>query len=112
MSFPILNPAANVTGGGGGSSLNPVTTPFIDTLNVPLANTEVPYTLPTNTKRFKIQNRDNGLIRLSYISGFTTDFWSIFPGDVFEEDWINLVSLTIYVESNKPLQTLEILSWS
>jgi hypothetical protein len=110
MSRPSISGGSGSASGG--TTLSPVTAGIMQTKAVPLANTEVSHTLPASTKRFKIQNRDNGLVKLSYVTGFTTVYWTIFPGVVFGEDWINLGSLTLYLQSTKPSQTLEITSWS
>lgn len=89
------------------------TTPSIANLFVPTANTEVAYSLPAGTKRFALQNRSDGIIRLAYAAGTSgTLYYTVWPGDEFAEDNIHFAStINIYVQSPKPSQTVEIRSW-
>jgi len=91
-----------------------VTTPVIVNQSIVSANTEYSYALPANTKRFKIQNRNEGLVKLSYNTGESgTKYWSIFPGQQYDgENISDTASLTIYYQSPKASQTLEVISWS
>lgn len=102
-----------VSGFAGSQNTDVVTIPFIDNLSVPLANTEVSYTLPTNTRRFILKNRSSGMLKLSYTSGQSGVKWfSIEPGNSYSETNISKPSLTIYLQSPTANQILEILSWS
>ena len=91
-----------------------VTTPVIANQTITSANTEYSYALPANTKRFKIQNRNEGLIKLSYTSGQSgTNYWTIFPGQQYDgENISNTATLTLYYQSTKAAQLLEVVSWS
>ena len=91
-----------------------VSTPIVQNPTITLANTEYNHTLPAGTKRFKIQNRDSGLVKLSYTSGQSGSvYWSIFPGQQYDgENVSNGATINLYYQSPKSSQTLEIVSWS
>lgn len=110
MSYPSINPAG--TGSGGGSSFPLVNVPLVQIKTIVLADTEYSQALPINTKRFTIQNRDNGLLKISYVTGFTTVYFSIFPGGSITEDLIGAANITVYLQSPKAGQTVEILTWT
>jgi len=93
-------------------STNLVTLPVIANISVPTANIEQSYSLPSNTKRFKLQARGDSKIQLAYTNGQTNvQFITVFPGNDYNE--INIEgSLTLYFRTNKNNETIEILSWS
>lgn len=77
------------------------------------ANTEVGIALPANTVRFKLKARNGGTLQVAYGSTESgTAFWTIYPGDTLEETAINAASLTIYVQSPKAGEIVEISTWS
>lgn len=83
----------------------------VDLLLMPLANTEYIYTFPVGTKTFGFRNSTGGVVRLKHVSGgpfFTFD--SFVPH--FVNDLKSSAVVTIYVESPKAAQTLEIIYWS
>lgn len=105
-----------VTGSNTGltTAANPLaTTPTIANLSIPLANTEVSYALPAGTKRFALQNRFDGIIKLAYTSSTSGSvFYTVWPGDEFVENDIHYAAtITLYMQSPKPSQTVEIRSW-
>lgn len=96
------------------TSVNPlVTNPTIVNLSIPLANTEVSYVFPAGTKRFSLQNRFDGKITLAYAVGDSGIlYYTIWPGNEFAENNIHVsASITIYVQSPKASQIIEIRSW-
>lgn len=96
------------------STTETVTTPTIQNFNVLLANTEYSVVLPANTKRFIFKSRSGDpKIQLSYVPGNTnTQYITIRPGAVYGESAMKLVPATpIYFRSNKPNETIEIVSW-
>jgi len=79
-----------------------------------LADTEYSYALPAGTKYWKIQNRDAGLIKLAFASGTSGTTWfSVWPGNQ-EDGYIknSTASVTLYFQSPKAAQTLEIYTLS
>lgn len=80
-------------------------------LSIPSSNTEVSQALPTNTKKFIFKSRSKGTIKLSHTSTESgTKYITIPPGSVYED--INLyTSLTIYIQSSKAGDTLEIIAY-
>lgn len=102
-----------VSGFAGSQNTDVVTIPFIDNLSVPVANVEVSYSLPINTRRFILKNRTGGLLKLSYSAGQSGVKWfSIEPGVSYAETNISKPTITIYLQSPSSNQVLEILSWS
>lgn len=86
-------------------------TPQVNTVNLTVANTEYSFPLPVGTKTYALQNRNDGLIKYRTTSGGA--HWTLFPGQPY---YINnlraAASVTLYLESSKPAQTIEILSWT
>lgn len=81
-----------------------------DIKDMPLANTEYNYTSAPGTTEIWLKSREEGLIKVGEVLGFTNVYWTLFPGHVFKHKVDRLI--TFYFQSPKPNQTLEILSWS
>ena len=82
---------------------------------VPLANTEVSQALPSNTKRFQIGLRGNQAVLLKF--AFTlgesgTKFITVHPGSTKEVGDLNLIGKTLYMQTTKANQVVEILATS
>lgn len=93
--------------------LKGATTPVIVNIAIPLANTEQSYALPADTKKFRIRARGNAKLQMSFVSGDSgTNFMTIFPGNVYEETGLDISTTTVYFQSSKASETVEILSWS
>lgn len=112
----IFSPSGAGQAGSSGSSLE-VTNPLVTNVSVPLAATEVPITFPANTKRFLIKARKVGdvypVTQVSYISGNSGTIFLTIPGGAFyTEGEIAASSLTIYIQSNLPTTTIEVVSWT
>ena len=99
--------------GPAGTNTDVVSTPFSDNFSMPLANTEYAYAFPDNTRRFMIQNRNVGIIKLSYTSGESgTNYFSLSGGVVYSERNIETTTITLYLQSPSANQLLEVISWS
>lgn len=86
-----------------------------DIANVVMANkdTEYNYALPSSTKYVIAQNRENGLIKITMTSGESdTKYFTIFPGQQREWVFLDGTAQTLYFQSPKDAQLLEIESWS
>lgn len=83
----------------------------VETVSIPTANTVVSHTLPTATLTFALQNRDDGVVLFRHSTN--GPYWTLFPGQPY---YINNIkssaSITIYLESPKASQTIEVLSWA
>lgn len=101
------------TGGGGGGTDVSIAAPTIANISLVLANTEYSYALPALTKQFLIQNRGDGFLRLSYDVGESgTTFWTIWAGASKEITVLDpMASVTLYVQSNRAAQIVEVESW-
>jgi hypothetical protein len=92
-------------------STETIETPVVANHTLALANTEYSVALPAGSKTFALQNRNDGLIKLKTTSGGA--HMTLFPGQPYYISNIKgTASVTIYVESPKAAQVLEILAWS
>lgn len=99
----------SLPGGGNRGSYNP----DIQNVVLTLADTEIDHTLPDHTKCFIVQNRNNGLIKLSYIDGNSGSIRvTLFPGTFYREADVGEKTLTIHMQSPTAAQTIEVVSWS
>ncbi len=89
-------------------------TPQIDNVVVSLANTEVAYLLPVNTKRFLIRNRDTATLKVAFTAGTSgTTFLTVYPGTIYKESDLQIPSgFYLYFQTTAASQTIEIVSWS
>jgi hypothetical protein len=89
-----------------------VTNPSINNFNIPMANTEYNFAFPAGTKRFLIRCRNSSILKFSYISGQSGTVYVTVPaGSSYSEENLS-VAPTIYFQSSKPTEVLEILSWA
>lgn len=110
--YETANNAIRVNDISGGGYSSVATNPTIINISVPSSNTELSYSLPTDTKRFIMRSRIGSKIQLSYISGESNvEFITINAGCVYEETGI-ITNSTLYFQTNKSSDTIEILSWS
>lgn len=96
------------------SLLSTAGTPTIYNVSALLANTEYSQALSANTKQFLIQCRSgDAKMRIAFASGATTSgpYITIRAGNALFIDAVSLSGKTIYVQSNKASQTIEILEW-
>ena len=86
-------------------------TPTIYNISVPLAATEVSQALSIGVKKFVIKVRGMANLQLAFDPGQSgVDYISIPSGTNFSEDQI-MFSGTLYFQTNKPNQVVEILEW-
>ena len=90
-----------------------VGTPTITNEAITLADTEYSYALPTGTHRVIMQSRLEGLVKIAYTVGeSSTNYWTIFPGQQKDIEFLNgSTAVTLYFQSSKAAQVLEIESW-
>lgn len=89
------------------------TTPTIANISAITSGTEYSYTFPTNTKKFMLKTRDSARLQFSYISGQSgTTYITVSSGSTYYLENLKLTSTTIYFQTNKNGETVEIESWS
>ncbi len=95
-------------------SLQGAQSPTIANVVCILANTEYSYTLPPTTKQFEIGPRGVSTLKFAVISGASgTTYVTIGSGDTRKFDAISLtLGLTVYFQSTKAGETVEIISWA
>lgn len=103
-----------VIGGSISVTVNGVLTPTITNISIPLLGVEQSHTFSSTTKRFSIKLRDTASLKYSYTLGQSgTNYVTVPVGCELTEDNLALAgSLTIYFQTNKNSQTLEIKSWT
>jgi hypothetical protein len=85
--------------------------PTIYNVPVPLAATEVSQTLSDSTKKFIIRVRGDAKLQLAFDSGQSgVEYITVPPGASFTEESI-LFTGTLYFQTTKPNQVVEILEW-
>ena len=95
------------------AKVDALTTPSIVNQPAILATTEYSYTFPANTKRFSLRTRGNAKIQLAFVPGQSgINFSTVFPGNKYEETNLNLTALTIYFQSSKAGEIVEIVTWT
>ncbi len=90
---------------------NTVTTPNIDIIDIPSANTEYSYTPPVGTKRFIMKNTQNKIVNIAVVSGEVVKVWPIEPGANYGESELG-AEPTFYLRSGSNAQKLVVFSWS
>lgn len=86
--------------------------PIVYNVSVPLANTEVSQALNASTKRFTIRVRGTSKMQLAFAAGTSgTVFITLPAGTTYTEDGINFTG-TLYFQTEKASQVVEILEWS
>ena len=105
------------SGSGGGLSgvtgnLTPALSQTVYNVAAAVAGTEYSQVLSNNVKKFAIKCRGNAQIQLAFVSGQTgSNFITIPSGAVLSEDSLLLTGKTLYFQTNKPTQIVEILEW-
>lgn len=89
-------------------------TPTISNVTTVVAGTEYSHTFQNDTKRFILKARgQNSILQIAFISGQTgTTFITLYQGVVYSEEDLDLQGLTIYFQSNKAGEIVEILEWA
>lgn len=86
--------------------------PLIYNVPVLLANTEVSQALTVGTKIFTIRVRGTCGLKLAFVSGQSgTNYITIPPGANYNVEGLNF-SGTLYFQTSKATQIVEILEWS
>jgi hypothetical protein len=89
-------------------------TPNSRIVDLPLDETEYAIAFPTNCVSFCVSNEaTNVRIKASWKSGETsTNYFTIKPGQIYQESGLVAPNLTLYVQSNKPNAKLNIVEWT
>jgi hypothetical protein len=88
--------------------------PSISNVPMTLADTEYSFAIPSGTKKLTFRTRTSGALKFCFTLGNSAiTFLSVSPGSSYTLDGLNTsTSLTLYFQSPKALETLEILRWS
>jgi hypothetical protein len=89
------------------------TTPNSRVVTLANAATEYPIVFPTNCVSFCVSNEAVNVIKASWQSGqTTTNYFTIKPGQIYEESGLVATNLTLYVQSNNANAKLNIVEWT
>ncbi len=73
---------------------------------------EVSQALGSNVRRFTIKNRDNGILQLAFVATESGTLFKTIPVNAeYSEDNLNS-TLTLFFQSNKAAQNVEIVRWA
>ena len=87
------------------------TSPTIYNVSAPVAGTEVSQALSSGTKSFTIKVRGPANLQLAFISTeSSTKFITVARGSAYSQDNLNF-SGTLFFQTDKASQTVEILEW-
>ena len=104
---------SNITGTiRGRVTVEAASIPTIYNVSVPLANTEVSQVLQSHTKSFTIRVRGIATLKLAFSLGASsTDYITVVPGGVHTSEGLDFDG-TLYFQTNKTTQIVEILEWT
>lgn len=86
-------------------------TPTIYNVSVPNANTEVSQALSGSTKKFTIRVRGLATLKLAFTAAQSgTVYLTIPAGGSYSEDGLNFAG-SLYFQTNRSTQTVEIVEW-
>ncbi len=87
-------------------------TPVIYNVSAALASTEYSQVLSISTKKLLIRVRGAAKLQVAFVAGQSgTNFFTIPAGCSYTLDGLNF-SGTLYFQTNKPAQVIEILEWT
>lgn len=96
---------------GGIVTVTGLSSPVIDKLPMPLANTEYDYLFSSNTKQIILYNNSDAIIEYSYISGGET--FPLYPKGFRKIENLYLTSdISLYFKSVKIAQEIKLEFWS
>ena len=88
------------------------TIPVIYNVNIINSGTEYSQTLPSDTKKYLIRSRNKGSLRLAYTLGGTNTTYLTLPTGTSYVDSNFYSSITLYFQSTKPGDILEIVAYT
>jgi len=91
-----------------------LTTPKVVNYSLVAAATEYQIDIPLGAKKFSMQARGDCILKVADSSGdIASDlYFTLFPGATYNADSVKgSTVLTLYVQSSKSLQTLEVFYW-
>lgn len=90
-----------------------VQTPNILNISIPAKNVETAIPLPNGTKILRFHARKDSKLQYSFTSGATdTTYKTLWPGNEFRENGIQLSSKVLYVRTSKDDEIIEVLAWT
>jgi hypothetical protein len=101
-------------GSGGAAAGGSVANPTVTTITLPVANTETSFALPAAAKKFLIQYRSSGILKLAFTVGTSgTTYISLYRYAFLSEDNLSRTSgLTLYMQATTAGAVVELLYWT
>lgn len=95
------------------AELTGATTRSTINVDMPVAATEYSLTLPDGTKQYMLKLRYAGVLRVADVAGESATNYIEVPTWCFlSEDLLMVSGLTLYFQSNKSSQVLEVITWT
>lgn len=90
------------------------TTPTIQNVTLVAAATEYSITIPTASVAFSIRTRGCSKCQFAFTSGDSgTNYITLWPGETYNEEGLTSnASITIYIQTPKAGEILEVWSWT
>ena len=91
------------------------TTPAIQNLSMPTAGTEYSFTIPAGAVAAEFFSRECGKLQFSFVATQSgTTYRTVFPGAEYQIDLLDAgnAAITVYIQSTKDNDILEIVTWS
>lgn len=104
--------------GSGGASISitveGATNPIVSNVALSMSDTEVGILLPNDCRQFLIKLRDPlARLKLSYVSGESgIKYLTIPPGCSYSDSDLDLLAISLYVQSSSPSQIIELVTWT
>ena len=107
--FPVFIPDSSVS-----VTVPKSTTPFVLNVTIAVKNTEESFNVPANTKSISFQARKDGLIKYAFSVGDSeTTYKTVDPGAEEVLGDLDLITpLTVYFQTTKDNDVLEVLYWT
>lgn len=81
-------------------------------ISIPLADTEIAFTIPDNLLAFELQAQVPANLKISFVMGQSgTNYFTVPPGGHWAKDNLSFTGKTLYIQSSKGSQVIEFLSW-
>jgi hypothetical protein len=95
------------------AELTGATTRTTSMVDMPLAGTEYSFPIPDGTKQYLIKLRFSGTLQVADQPGASGTNYIEVPSWCFlSEDFLTTSGLTLYFQSPKPSQVLEVITWT
>lgn len=114
ISVEILDSSGNQITDFTGTAVTTPTTSTIYNVSMPLSDTEYSQAFPSGTKKFSIKIRSlNTILQFTFTAGESGTTYSTIPyGSAYNASGVNMTGKTIYLQSSRASQVVEVTIWT